>query len=369
MRLPCRAVLDYLTPPHRRPYLFIEMHTLRLPAEWEEQDGVLMAWPHAATDWKPYLTRVQQTFARIIAEASHHARVLLVTEAPDEARRFLRETHAVENRITFCPIPCNDTWARDFGPITICENNRPVLLDFEFTGWGGKFKANLDNDISLKLKEHGFFCGTHLRSLHLILEGGSIESDGHGTLLTTTSCNINPNRNAHMTRQDTELAFKQFLGVSRVLWLEHGYLAGDDTDGHIDMLARFAPHNTIVYQSCDDSLDEHFVELSAMADELEEFRTLDGQPYRLLALPWPSPKHDENGERLPVSYANFLILNGAVLVPIYDDPRDGHALDVIGQAFPGRKIIGIDCSALILQHGSLHCVTMQLPKGVLTCVP
>lgn len=343
------------------------MTTLRLPAEWEEQDGILMAWPHAATDWKPYLARAQETFARIIAEASHHARVLLVTTTPDEVRGVLQHTKALKERITYCPIRCNDTWARDYGPITVLENKRPVLLNFEFNGWGLKHPFALDNVISPALKEHGFFCATHLRSLHLILEGGSIDSDGHGTLLTTTSCNINPNRNAHMSRADMDLSFKRFLGASRILWLEHGYLAGDDTDGHVDMLARFAPHDTIVYQSCDDMSDEHFKELSAMADELESFRTEAGQPYRLLALPWPLAKHDGDGHRLPASYANFLVLNGAVLVPIYDDPRDGHALDVISQAFPGRRVIGIDCSTLIIQHGSLHCLTMQLPKGVLTC--
>ncbi len=326
----------------------------------------MLVWPHAATDWKPYLAQAQETFSHIIAEASHHARVVVATTAPDEARRFLRQTPANLDRITFCPVPSNDTWARDFGPITVIENNRPVLLDFQFTGWGGKFRANLDNEISRLLKDHGVFGSTHLRSIHLILEGGSIESDGHGTLLTTTSCNANPNRNAHLSRSETEVAFKRFLGVSRVLWLEHGYLAGDDTDGHVDMLARFAPHDTIVYQSCNDISDEHAVELSAMEGELRAFRTPSGQPYRLLALPLPSAKYDADGDRLPASYANFLILNNAVLVPVYNDLNDTHALDVIGHAFPGRKIIGIDCSPLILQHGSLHCVTMQLPKGVLS---
>jgi agmatine deiminase len=192
-----------------------------------------------------------------------------------------------------------------------------------------------------------------------------MESDGQGTILTTASCNANPNRNPHMSREDTNRSFSQFLGASRVLWLEHGYLAGDDTDGHIDMLARFAPHDTMVYQSCDNPDDEHFEELSAMAQELENMTTPSGHPYRLIPLPWPSAKYDEDQQRLPVSYANYLILNGVVLVPIYDDPRDAQALTLISKAYPGRKVVGIDCSALILQHGSLHCVTMQLPKGVL----
>ncbi|MEI6168132.1 MAG: agmatine deiminase family protein [bacterium] len=341
------------------------MSTIRYPAEWEEQDGVLLAWPHAGTDWQPYLVKAQETFARIMAEASHHGRVIVVTASPAEVHHFLQHTDALTDRIQCYPIPCNDTWARDFGPITVFENQHPVLLDCQFTGWGGKFNATLDNLISSKLKEHGVFGPTLLRSAPFILEGGSIETDGQGTLLTTASCNANANRNAHMSRQDTNQAFTRFLGTSRVLWLEHGYLAGDDTDGHIDMLARFAPHDTIVYQACDQAGDEHFPELTAMANELSRLRTLSGAPYRLLPLPWPAAQYDEEQHRLPVSYANFLILNGAVLVPIYNDPCDAHALMVIGKAYPGRKIIGIDCSTLILQHGSLHCVTMQLPKGTL----
>lgn len=341
------------------------MNTIRYPAEWEEQDGVLLAWPHADTDWKPYLAQAGETFAKIIAEASHYARVIVVTTNPAEVHHFLQHTNALCERIQCYPIPSNDTWARDFGPITVLENQHPVLLDFQFNGWGGKFRADLDNAISAELLERGVFGPTHLRRIHLILEGGSIESDGHGTVLTTSSCNANPNRNPHMSREDTEHAFAQFLGISRVLWLEHGYLAGDDTDGHVDMLARFAPHDTLVYQACDNPSDEHFKELSAMADELKLMRNPAGAPYRLIPLPWPAARYDEVQHRLPVSYANYLILNGAVLVPIYNDPCDALALSRIGKAYPGRKIIDIDCSALILQHGSLHCVTMQLPKGVL----
>ncbi len=342
------------------------MNTIRFPAEWEEQDGVLLAWPHADTDWKPYLTRAQETFARIIAEASHHGRVIVATATPAEVSHFLQHTHALIDRVQCYSISSNDTWARDFGPITVYENHRPVLLDCQFNGWGGKFNASLDNVISKKLKEHGVFEAAQLRHVPLILEGGSIETDGQGTLLTTSSCNANLNRNIHMSRLDTELAFTQFLGATRVLWLEHGFLTGDDTDGHVDMLARFAPHDTLVYQACDNIDDEHYTELLAMADELRNMRTVSGNPYHLIPLPWPSPQYDAEQHRLPVSYANYLILNGAVLVPIYNDPCDSLALTLIGKAYPGRKIIGIDCTALILQHGSLHCVTMQLPKGVLS---
>lgn len=342
------------------------MNTARLPAEWEEQDGVLLAWPHEATDWKPYLTKVRETIAQIIAEASHHARVLLVTEFPESARHFLKATPANLERVRFVPAASDDIWARDFGPITILENGQPVLLDFEFNGWGGKHRAHLDNAITRTLKEHGVFGPTHVRPIHLILEGGSIDCDGHGTLLTTAACNANPNRNVHLGAAEIGQAFQRFLGISRILWLHHGYLAGDDTDSHVDMLARFAPHDTLIYQSCDDASDEHFAELAAMASELQAFRTLAGQPYRLLPLPWPSARHDGEGRRLPVSYANFLVLNSAVLAPVYGDPRDTQALTVIGKAFPGRKVIGINCSTLILHRGSLHCVTMQLPRGILS---
>ena len=341
------------------------MNSIRLPAEWEEQDGVLLAWPHEATDWKPFLPQIQETFAALIAQASHHARVILVTNTPDEVRRFLLHTGARQERITFVPLPTNDTWARDFGPITVYENGHPVLLDFQFNGWGGKFTANLDNAVSRGIKEHGIFGATHLRRIHLILEGGAIDSDGHGTILTTRSCLANPNRNPHLTPAEVEHALRQFLGAERIFWLENGHLAGDDTDGHVDMLARFAPHDTIVHVACDNPADEHHASISAMVEELRSLRTAAGRPYRLLALPWPDAKHAPDGHRLPASYANFLILNGAVLAPTYNDPRDKAALGIIAQAFPGRKIIGIDCSDLILQHGSLHCVTMQLPKGVL----
>jgi len=341
------------------------MNALRLPAEWEEQDGVLIAWPHAGTDWNPILARAQHTFTALITEASHHARVLLAIEDGKEAFRALKNAGAVMERITFCPVSYDDTWIRDYGPITVIERHHPVCLNFKFNGWGGKYKSSLDNSFTTRLKEHGSVGGTHLRSIQLVLEGGSIDSDGQGTLLTTSSCNTHPNRHAHLTPADVERAFQTFLGASRVLWLHQGRLAGDDTDGHVDMLARFAPHDTLLYQSCNDPLDEHFIELSAMAEELRAFRTTAGTPYRMLALPWPSAKHDAEGHRLPASYANFLVLNGAVLVPLYADPQDAHALSVIGQAFPGRKIIGIDCSVLIIHHGSLHCSTMQLPKGVL----
>lgn len=258
---------------------------------------------------------------------------------------------------------------RDIKPknIYLRDDGRPVLLDFGFNGWGLKFPADLDNRITRRLHERGVFGPVPCPPQGLILEGGSIESDGRGTILTTAECLLNANRNPHLRRGEIETELRSRLGAERFLWLENGYLAGDDTDSHIDTLARLCPEDTILYVTCDDEKDEHFTALSCMADELRAFRTRDGRPFRLIPLPWPAPRYDEEGQRLPATYANFLVINGAVLVPTYGDKRDGAALDAVGQAYPNRAIIGVDCSPLILQHGSLHCVTMQLPKGTLQC--
>ena len=315
--------------------------TKRLPAEWEPQDAVLLAWPHENTDWAPVLKEARKTFDQIAYAIKRFQRVIRV--APDAFN-----------------LPTDDTWARDFGPITIEENGAPLLLDFTFNGWGNKFPAEQDNRITRALHQLGAFGSTPLRSIDLVLEGGSIESDGKGTLLTTAECLLNPNRNRNLSKEQIETALRKELGVDTILWLNHGALLGDDTDAHIDTLARLAPDRTIVYTACDDAADEHYAELKKMERELEAF--LD---YRLLPLPWPSPKYDDEGHRLPATYANYLVINGAVLVPIYNDPADDAALAVVQKAFPDREMIGIDCSTLILQHGSLHCVTMQIPKGVL----
>jgi agmatine deiminase len=206
----------------------------------------------------------------------------------------------------------------------------------------------------------------NLKTIGLIMEGGSIESDGLGTILTTSKCLLSPNRNPQLDKSEIEQAMASLLGARRVLWLNHGWLAGDDTDSHIDTLARICPENTIVYQACDNPLDEHFHELKLMEEELKTFRAPDGSSYRLIALPWPKARFDDQAHRLPATYANFLVINGAVLAPTYGDREiDDKALACIGQVFPGREVIGINCLPLIEQHGSLHCVTMHLPAGVL----
>ena len=338
---------------------------IRLPAEWEDQDGVLIAWPHPETDWADTLTRVEPVFVEIASLISRFERVIVVAPDPERVRLLLRDRGAVEKRVHCYPLPSNDTWARDFGPITVYEDGRPVLLDFGFNGWGLKFAANHDNQITRRLHEAGCFGAVPRRIPGLILEGGSIESDGRGTLLTTADCLLEANRNPHLDQAAIERRLREDLGAERILWLHHGYLAGDDTDSHVDTLARLCPDDTIAYVACDDEADEHYPALQRMAAELADLRTAGGAPYRLVPLPWPKARFDTDGQRLPATYANFLVLNRAILVPTYGDPADGAALEAVGSAFPGREIIGVDCSALILQHGSLHCVTMQLPKGVL----
>jgi agmatine deiminase len=244
-------------------------------------------------------------------------------------------------------------------------NGQPVLLDFVFNGWGLKFAANHDNLITARLKEQGALA-PNLKKIGLIMEGGSIESDGLGTILTTTACLLSPNRNPQLDKSEIEQAMASLLGTRRVLWLNHGWLAGDDTDSHIDTLARICPNNTIVYQACDNPLDEHYQELRLMEAELKAFKAPDGGYYRLIALPWPKARFDDQAHRLPATYANFLVINGAVLAPTYgDQENDRKALACIEQAFPGREVISINCLPLLEQHGSLHCVTMQLPAGVL----
>jgi agmatine deiminase len=338
---------------------------IRLPAEWEDQDGVLIAWPHPETDWVDTLARVEPVFAEIASLISRFERVIVVAPDTERVRALLRDRGAVEERVRCYPLPSNDTWARDFGPITVYEDGRPVLLDFGFNGWGLKFAANHDNRITRKLHEAGCFGTAPRRVPGLILEGGSIESDGRGTLMTTADCLLEANRNPHLDQAAIEKRLREDLGAERILWLRHGYLAGDDTDSHVDTLARLCPNDIIAYVACDDEADEHSPALQRMAAELADLRTAGGAPYRLIPLPWPKARFDAAGQRLPATYANFLVLNRAVLVPTYDDPADGAALEAVDSAFPGREIIGVDCSALILQHGSLHCVTMQLPKGVL----
>ena len=339
-----------------------------LPAEWFPQSFVQLTWPHSATDWAYMLEDVTACYLRLAFEIATRSHLLVVTPEPAAVKALIEEKlprRAADNITYFC-CPTNDTWARDHGFLTVVGTAGVELLDFRFNGWGVKFEAGLDNAINGRLFESGLLRGQYVDMLDFELEGGSIESDGLGTLLTTSACLLNPNRNAGMDKGQITLRLQEAFGVERILWLDHGYLAGDDTDSHVDTLARFCPDDTIVYVKCHDAADEHYAELQLMEAQLQTFRTACNEPYRLVSVPLPDAVYDEDGERLPATYANFLIINTAVLYPTYDQPdKDMEAGRALQKAFPQYDVVGVDCRALIRQHGSLHCVTMQYPKGVL----
>lgn len=342
-----------------------EQRTIGLPAEWYQQSGVQLTWPHADTDWRRMLTEVQACFLEIAKHIADKENILIVAPHADTPYRQLKAGGVNMDNVRFLECATNDTWARDHAPITIFRSGEAKLLDFTFNGWGLKYPADLDNQITRNLCRSGKLDGKYINCLGFVLEGGSIESDGKGTLLTTENCLLSPNRNAQLNKAQIEdYLCKTFL-LKRVLWLKHGYMEGDDTDGHVDTLARLCPNDTIAYVQCCDETDEQYDELHLMEQELKAFRTLDGKPYRLIPLPLPSPVYME-GLRLPATYANFLIINGAVLFPTYHQPdKDEEARRILQTIFPANEIYGIDCRTLIKQHGSLHCVTMQFPKNVL----
>ena len=336
-----------------------------LPPEWWPQSAVMLTWPHSNGDWGDSLSRVEQCFVEIAAAIA--ARQQLIISAYDlncqnRIREQLVEAGAKLANINFYIAASNDIWVRDHGPLTVLESDNTKLLDFQFNGWGGKYPANLDNQLTQTLQAQGCFSQSKLQSMALVIEGGGIEVNGQGCLLTTANCLTLESRNPGLTEQQLELYFSEWFGCSKTHWLRSGHLIGDDTDGHIDTLARFASSNTIVYQGCQNTQDAHYAPLSAMAEELRTFRDQDEQPYQLEPLPLPAALYNDQGERLPAGYANFLIINDAVLMPTYNDEADTAAAAILDRCFPDREVIGIDCRALVEQFGSLHCATMQLPK-------
>lgn len=339
------------------------MRTKVFLPEWAPQSAILMAWPHAKTDWNYILNEAQQCVKEIITAISQFQPVLLIVPTQQTKNKLKKQ---LPKNTLFHIAETNDTWARDFGPITIQQGEQLTALDFKFNGWGLKFAANKDNLITQQLFDAQTFSKKTLYTnrLNFVLEGGAIETDGKGTLLTTTECLLSPNRNGQWTKTQIETYLKNELGVNRILWLNNGYLAGDDTDSHIDTLARFCSPTTIAYVQCTDKTDEHFNALQKMEQELKTFKTHNNQPYQLIPLPMANQVMSNN-HRLPATYANFLIINSAVLVPTYNSPKDQQAITQLQKAFPQHKIIGINCLPLIKQHGSLHCLTMQLPHGMI----
>lgn len=346
-----------------------------MPAEWEPQSCVQLTWPHEHTDWAPMLDDILTTYREMKAAIERYEPVMVVMPPSDDT--WARD-HAF---ITLVPDASNlppSSGIRRFSDGTVAPIVSTVkLLDFRFDGWGGKFPAEKDNALNRRIYDEGRVSGEYVDCKDFVLEGGSIECDGRGTVFTTSHCLLDPNRrmkgcgssserhaDGRVSRSEVEELLKRRLGARRIVWIDHGHLAGDDTDGHIDTLVRVAPDDTLLYVGCDDKDDEHYAELRLMEHELQALRTDDGRPYRLLRLPLPRAIC-EAGERLPATYANFLVINGAVLVPTYAQPDlDAEAMKTVGEAFPGRDIVPVDCRAIIRQHGSLHCCTMQYPEGV-----
>ena len=385
-----------------------------LPAEWHRQACVQLTWPHENTDWFPYLDDITETFVQIAKAVAHYEPLVIAAKHPDAVCAELEESLSAEEMSNVRIYECdnNDTWARDHAFITLiptaggdgihiggaavsaapteqgaggdgihiggaavsaAPTEQAVrdygknavascrLLDFRFNGWGKKFAADKDNLINRTLYARGVFGGERVDCDDFVLEGGSIESDGRGTVLTTSVCLMAPNRNQPLSQAEVEQVLKERLCARKIVWFDHGQLIGDDTDGHIDTIVRLCPDNTLLYVGCDDENDPQYADLHALEQQLKVATDADGNPYRLLRLPMPDALYDD-GDRLPATYANFLIINGAVIVPTYaQEENDARALALVAEAFPGYDIIGIDSRTIVRQHGSIHCLTMQYP--------
>lgn len=316
----------------------------RLIPEWKQQDAVVIAWPNDKTDWQHNLQEVLTFYKELAHEISDHQQLIVLY---NETLPDLK----VDKNITLINIPFNDTWTRDYIGLSVKNGIKTQLIDSGFNAWGNKFEYQLDNKVNSELDQKGIFKEALIPNKQFILEGGSIDVNENGVLLTTKKCLLNPNRNSNLNELTIENHLKNKFGIKKIIWLTHGEIPGDDTDAHIDTLARFCDNNTICYAQGASK------ELIAMEKELK------GLPFDLIPLPLPTlVKKDQD---LPATYVNFLITNEKVLCPIYEDKNDEIALKRLSKAFPTKKIVGINALSLIQQNGSLHCVTMQLAKGVL----
>ncbi|MEE3320601.1 MAG: agmatine deiminase family protein [Pseudomonadota bacterium] len=333
----------------------------RFLPEWHPQWGVLLAWPDPDTDWVDHLAEAERCYLDILAALLDHQHVLLVCRNDtlhNRIQRLVAQRGLGAERLQLVIADYNDTWARDFGPLAIENDGATELLDYTFTGWGGKFEADRDNALNQQLT-----WSLPLHSHSLVLEGGAVDTDGQGNLLTTRHCLRNPNRNPALSEDDLTAQLKQQLGVKDIWWLDHGELEGDDTDAHVDTLARFVDARTLAYVQCQDTEDSHYPSLHRMEQELQSLA--HHHHLTLVPLPLPTPQYSREGQRLPATYANFLITNEKILLPVYGCETDQAAIDALSAVAGGRTVTPVNCRVLIEQHGSLHCVTMQLPRGAL----
>ncbi len=341
----------------------VHMCDRKIPAEWEPQGFVQLTWPHCETEWYnlPYVLDCYVNVARTILR---YEPLLIVCRDIEECKADMAARGFSPDGVRFVECPLNDTWARDHGAISVLDGSRKYILDFVFNGWGLKFGSDLDNQITRNIFRKGAWAPDveYVDMRPFVLEGGSIDIDGCGTLMATSECLCSLNRNEYLSREEIERKLCQAFGLRRILWVDHGGIVGDDTDSHIDILARFCTPDTIAYTRCEDPSDPNFGPLKEMEEQLKTFRTLDGKPYKLVPLPLPDALYLED-YRLPGSYANFLIVNGAVLIPGANSPKDAVAAARLQQVFPDRKMEIINCRALLSGHGGLHCITMNYPEG------
>ena len=323
---------------------------IRSIAEWSEQELLLVALPHENTDWKPYLDEILNAYEGFIKAVSAFQKILLI--APNES--IFKQRFAKFHNVDFFKCATNDTWIRDYGAIDVWDDEKLISLDFIFNAWGGKFQSALDNSVNSRLFSEYFH--SKLKEVPLILEGGSVDFNGANTMLTTTKCLLNPNRNAHLNKAELENKLKSIFNLEHIIWLENGFIKGDDTDSHIDILARFIDENIIAYSICEDEKDEHFTPLHLMQQELEQ------TPFTLVPLPLPQPKFYK-GRRLSASYANFVFVNNALIVPTYDDENDERVCEILANALPQRKIVPVRAEVFLRQNGSLHCACQNRFKG------
>ena len=339
----------------------------RFPAEWEKQSAVLIAWPHKTGDFGTRLESVEQSYSVIADTITQYQRLIIVCR-DDSHQQHIKALIGNHDDIDFIHATVNDIWVRDTVFLSVEQEGVISHLNFLFNGWGDKYLHQNDNALNHKLLNAKPFKGKAHKDVDFILEGGSVDSDGIDTILTTKQCLLNPNRNKGLTQQDIEQQLLLHLGAKRVLWLDQENLTGDDADAHIDSLARFCSANTIAYTSCDDADDPHYTGLKFMEQQLQDLRNQANEPYHLVPLPLPKPIVDEEGQQLPANYANFLIINHAVLAPVYGDAMDDVALARLAECFPHHEILPIPCRPLVYQYGSLHSMTMQFPEGIVGVV-
>lgn len=340
------------------------MMNRRLPAEWEEHQGILLSWPHNQETWPQVQDQVFKLYFKMMDALLYSEEVYLLVPHQELVPLIhnVMGQHEFFDRLKILVKKTNDAWARDYGPMTIIENGKRLALDFGFNMWGGKYPPwDHDNEVPKYMSE---ILGIPSEKKEIVLEGGSIDCNGEGVLLTSKSCLLNPNRNPSMTQNDIEVYLTKSFGLRKILWLEEGII-GDDTDGHIDDMTRFVAKDHIVTVREANDHDENFSILEKNYQELLAMTDADGNPFKVTSMPMPSPVFDLQGNRLPASYANFLIANKVILLPQFEDEKDHLACEIMASCFPERRVVPIPCRELIVGLGALHCISMQIPKVTL----